>query len=156
MRYHSTRFLGCAALAAAMFGGAVTSAAGQTVFRPSLSPWEGFYLGVHGGYGWGDNDVLEDPTNPVPYNGAGNGWSYDTDGYLAGVHAGLNWESYRLLMGLEATFGYMSIEGNGPDRASPGHALLYEGRRGIRRPGLVGRRCLHGGTLQSDDDQRRQ
>lgn len=107
-------------MAAVTFAGTATHAAGQTMFRPTLSPWEGFYLGVHGGYGWGDSDVLEDPANPAPYNGAGNAWSYDTDGFLAGIHAGLNWESYRLVMGIEASLGYMAVEGDGPDPASPG------------------------------------
>lgn len=119
MRYHSKQFLTCAALAAAVFA-ATPDAAGQAVFRPTLSPWEGFYLGIHGGYGWGNNDVLEDPANPAPYNAAGNSWSHDTDGFLGGVHAGLNWESYRLLMGLEASFGYMAAEGDAPDPNSLG------------------------------------
>ena len=97
-----------------------TDAAAQANFRPSLSPWEGVYLGVHAGYGWGKNDVLEDPANTPPYNGAGNSWSYDTGGALGGVHAGLNWESYGLVMGLEASLGYIAVEGDGPDPGSPG------------------------------------
>jgi len=120
MRYRPTLLPACVVLVVAALGGSVTQAAAQTIFRPTLSPWEGFYLGVHGGYGWGNNDVLEDPANPVPYNGAGNAWSYDADGFLAGVHAGLNWESYRLLLGVEASVGYMAVEGDGPDPASPG------------------------------------
>lgn len=120
MRYGPAGLMAGFALVAAAIGGGATDAAAQAEFRPSVSPWEGFYLGVHAGYGWGDNDVLEDPANPVAYNGAGNAWGYNAEGALGGLHAGLNWESYGLVMGLEASFGYMAIEGDGPDPASPG------------------------------------
>ena len=120
MRYGPVRLMAGFALLAAALGGVPDEAAAQAGFRPTLSPWEGFYLGVHAGYGWGNNDVVEDPANPVPYNGAGNGWSFDSAGALGGIHAGLNWESYGLVMGLETSFGYMAVEGDAPDPASAG------------------------------------
>jgi outer membrane immunogenic protein len=120
MRYGSVRLMAGLVLVAATAYGAVTDAAAQTEFQPRPSPWEGLYLGVHAGYGWGDNDVVEDPAGLPAYNGAGNGWGYRADGAIGGVHAGLNWESNRLILGLEASFGYMAVEGDGPDPASPG------------------------------------
>jgi outer membrane immunogenic protein len=120
MWYHPARFLAGLVVLAAAFGGAALDAAAQTQFRPSVSPWEGFYLGVHGGYGWGDIDVVEDPANAPPYVGAGNAWGFDADGAIGGAHLGLNWESYGLVMGIEAEFGYMAIEGDAPDPASLG------------------------------------
>ena len=120
MRYGPLRLMAGFALLAAALGGAPDKAAAQAGFRPSLSPWEGVYLGVHAGYGWGNNDVVEDPANPFPYNGAGNSWSFDTAGALGGIHAGLNWESYGLVMGLETSFGYLAVEGDAPDPASAG------------------------------------
>ncbi|UCH74611.1 MAG: porin family protein [Rhodospirillales bacterium] len=120
MRRQFMQLLFGAAIAVAAFAGPASEAVAQTQFRPSVSPWEGFYLGVHGGYGGRSNDVIEDPVNAVPYNGAGNSWSYSAEGYLAAVHAGLNWESYGLVMGLEGSFGYMAIKGDAADPASPG------------------------------------
>ncbi|MDH3231159.1 MAG: outer membrane beta-barrel protein [Alphaproteobacteria bacterium] len=121
MRYGPVRLIAGVALVAAAIGGAATGAAAQTVFRPTPSPWDGLYLGVHAGYGWGKNDVLEDPANSSPYVGTGgNSWGYDTEGMLGGVHGGLNWESNRLILGLEAGLGYMAVEGDGPDPGSPG------------------------------------
>ncbi len=120
MRYGSVRLMTGIVLAAGLLAGGGGGALGQSTLRFTPSPWDGLYFGVHGGYGWGENDAVEDPANPVAYNGAGNSWDYDTDGYLVGVHAGLNWESNRLILGLEAAFGYMAIEGDGPDPGSTG------------------------------------
>lgn len=104
-------------LLTALLCGLASGAFAQGGFEPSLSPWGGFYIGVHGGYGRGETGIVEDPGNALAYNGAGNTWSADTEGYLGGVHAGLNWESYALVMGIEASFGYLSVEG---DAADPG------------------------------------
>jgi hypothetical protein len=30
-------------------------------FVPLVYNWSGFYFGVHGGYGWGDSKIEEDP-----------------------------------------------------------------------------------------------
>lgn len=120
MRYGSVRLMAGVVLAAGVLGASAVDAAAQSRLRFTPSPWDGFYLGVHAGYGWGDNDAVEDPGNPVAYNGAGNSWGYSVDGALAGVHAGLNWESNRLVMGVEASFGYLAIEGDAPDPGSPG------------------------------------
>lgn len=114
------RLLAVAAVMAAVSGLPSVSLAQAAKFEPSRSPWGGVYIGVHGGYGWGKTDVVEDPANPVAYNGAGNSWSYDTEGTLGGVHAGLDWESQALILGIEASLGYLAVEGEAPDPASPG------------------------------------
>ena len=106
------------------------SAPATAEFTPTTSPWGGFYVGVQGGYGWGKTDVVEDPANPVAYNGAGNGWSYDAEGMLGGVHVGLDWESYALILGIEASLGYLAVEGEAPDPASPGLDTVALGGRG--------------------------
>lgn len=110
------------AMATGLAAIAVLPSAGhaQQRFEPGRSPWGGFYVGVQGGYGWGKTDVVESPDNPVAYNGAGNAWSYDAEGMLGGAHVGLDWESQRLILGLETSVGYVAINGDAPDPASAG------------------------------------
>lgn len=117
------RLLALATIVAAVTGLAPVSAA-QAEFEPTLSPWGGIYVGIQGGYGLGNTDTTEDPGNAVAYNGAGNNWNTDTDGYLAGLHVGLNWESYALVMGIEASLGYLSVEGEAADPGSGGKDTL--------------------------------
>lgn len=118
MRKGPLRFVFGIGIFTAVLAGASIPAAAE--FTPTTSPWGGFYIGVQGGYGWGKTDVVEDPANPLAYNGAGNAWSYDSEGMLGGVHVGLDWESYALILGIEASLGYLAIEGEAPDPASPG------------------------------------
>ncbi len=118
---------GIAIFAAALTGASIPAAA---EFNPATPPWGGFYVGVQGGYGWGKTDAIEDPANPVAYNGAGNTWSYDTEGMLGGVHAGLDWESYSLILGIEVSLGYLAIEGEAPDPASAGLDTVALGGKG--------------------------
>jgi outer membrane immunogenic protein len=68
----------------------------------SVSDWSGFYLGVHGGYGWSDTSV----ENPFTATGIvftplfaapkGSGWA-------VGGHFGYNWQYYgAAVVGIEA------------------------------------------------------
>jgi outer membrane immunogenic protein len=68
--------------------------------------WSGFYLGVHGGHGWADNDFSRDRGAGVRTNGiASKGW-------VGGGHAGYNWQLGRAVAGLEADFSLADIKGN--------------------------------------------
>ena len=75
---------------------------------PRLAPpstWAGFYLGAHGGYGWGDNDFSFDQ-QPGRLDGiASKGW-------VAGGQAGYNWQYGRVVTGLEADFSVAGIKGS--------------------------------------------
>jgi opacity protein-like surface antigen len=97
------RFWGCCALAAAMVAGAgAAGAADLAVKAPAykapppviLSDWAGFYLGIHGGYGWGDVsfDPPADPLNARPKGG------------VFGGHAGYNWQYGSVVTGLEVDY----------------------------------------------------
>jgi outer membrane immunogenic protein len=59
-----------------------------------VSDWAGFYLGVHGGYGWGDTkfDSPFEIANASPKGG------------LFGGHAGYNWQYGSVVTGLEIDF----------------------------------------------------
>ena len=76
---------------------------------PRMAPpstWAGFYLGVHGGYGWKDNDFSFD-------RGAGTRiGGIKSKGWLAGGQAGYNWQYSRVVAGLEADFSVAGIKGD--------------------------------------------
>ncbi|HEX2136948.1 MAG TPA: outer membrane protein [Microvirga sp.] len=71
--------------------------------------WTGFYVGAQVGYGWGDNDdaalpgglFVRDPLTGalVPFTGDFD--RDDSDGFLAGVHAGYNMQFGSFVVGLE-------------------------------------------------------
>lgn len=85
--------------------------------------WAGFYLGGHGGYGWGE-DTYSLPPGSFPFgNGAING--VKTKGWAAGGHIGHNWQYDRAVAGLEADLSAADIKGNSNAIADfgPGPAL---------------------------------
>jgi outer membrane immunogenic protein len=77
--------------------------------EPSALPssWPGFYIGAHGGYGW-DHDPFQTTTTftpPVSLSGFGSA------GYVAGGHAGFNWQRGALVGGIEVDLSASGIEG---------------------------------------------
>jgi outer membrane immunogenic protein len=82
-----------------------------------VSDWSGFYIGVHGGYGWGDMGIGT-PYMPIlhldskqdPHLG-----SFDADpkGGLVGVHAGHNWQYGSFVAGLEIDYSFADIKVSG-------------------------------------------
>ena len=71
--------------------------------------WAGFYLGVHGGYGWGENSfrtyLVE--TDPHPFLDG-----FRSKGAVVGAHAGYNWQYGRALTGLEIDWSAADISGS--------------------------------------------
>jgi opacity protein-like surface antigen len=75
--------------------------------------WSGFYIGGHGGYGWGRSPQtdISDPffTGKFPtFNVPG----FDPKGFLGGVHAGANWQTGSIVAGLEADLSFTDIRGS--------------------------------------------
>lgn len=75
-----------------------------------IPSWAGFYLGLHGGYGWAHDD-FSDPfalvtSTPQPINGIR---SQDA---LYGAHAGYNWQFGRAVTGLEFDFSRTDLKGS--------------------------------------------
>ena len=64
-----------------------------------VSDWTGFYVGIHGGYGWTDfsTDVDQGLTNLF-------GGTPQPQGFVFGGHAGYNWQYGSLVGGLEVDF----------------------------------------------------
>jgi outer membrane immunogenic protein len=61
--------------------------------------WSGFYVGIQGGYGWGDTDHLVFTAPPQPMNGG-----------LFGVTVGVNWQRGYVVYGLEGDFSVSDLE----------------------------------------------
>jgi opacity protein-like surface antigen len=82
--------------------------------------WSGFYIGGHGGYGWG-HDSLTDVNDPF-FFGKFPGFSatgFDPKGYLGGVHAGANWQTGSIVAGLEGDISFTSIKGSSLNVPAP-------------------------------------
>lgn len=107
--------------AAVVAAGAVAAPLAQAA--PPFS-WTGYYIGVNGGYGWGSGggDGTVYPSSiplapgytivapaPGPY-----GFSVDDPkGGFGGIQIGRNWQSDRIVYGIEADFDFASIKGDG-------------------------------------------
>lgn len=90
----------CLLLGGTSLAGAADMAAAQAPVPAALvapaSDWTGFYAGVHAGYRWGGGYRNE------------FGDFYSTNGALAGPYAGFNWQLQRIVVGLEADWGWTS------------------------------------------------
>jgi outer membrane immunogenic protein len=95
--------------------------AAPVVQMPVKAPgysWYGFYIGVHGGYGWGRNginltpDALYQPQFLVtgqPTTAASN-----PKGFIGGAHWGSNWQFDRIVLGTESDFSFSDIKASQP------------------------------------------
>jgi outer membrane immunogenic protein len=73
--------------------------------------WTGFYLGVHGGAGWGQLDSTYTDAGSfrnTPWDLTINHTNADI-GALGGGQIGYNFQTGGLLMGIEADFGYLGL-----------------------------------------------
>ncbi|MDP1883546.1 MAG: hypothetical protein Q8K88_11790, partial [Bradyrhizobium sp.] len=117
----STVWLGLSPIGAArkaIAACAVSMATTATVFAADIPPattaapiiipasWAGFYLGAHGGYGWGKNDYFE-VGNSLTLEGFGN---LDSRGAVYGGQAGYNWQYGRVVTGAEIDFSVANIK----------------------------------------------
>jgi outer membrane immunogenic protein len=88
-------------------------ASGTLLVAQDGSRWAGPYLGGSLGYGWGKADTrfsaLPDPATFV--NLGPTTLKPDPDGVLAGVQFGYNWQSGKLVYGLEADWSWSDMGG---------------------------------------------
>ncbi len=71
---------------------------------PTPTSWNGFYLGVHGGGGVGNDQIRVSGTVPLS--------DVHSAGWLAGGQAGANWQAGRWLAGLEIDASTTGIKGS--------------------------------------------
>jgi outer membrane immunogenic protein len=81
-----------------------------TPLSTPLSTWAGFYIGAHGGYGWGHDPV----SIPLAFFQISGGTLTGTNskGWVAGGHFGHNWQYDRFVTGLEVDLSAADIKGN--------------------------------------------
>ena len=67
--------------------------------------WAGFYVGIQGGYGWGETEhtIVGDTSG-----------EFDTNGGLIGATWGANWQRGNWVYGFESDFSFSDIEGTSP------------------------------------------
>lgn len=65
---------------------------------PELCKWTGFYIGLHGGYAFGDQSFVElNETDPA--------YDFNSDGFFGGGQVGFNLQLWSfLVLGVEGTF----------------------------------------------------
>ena len=82
------------------------SASAADLIVESAYDWSGPYVGLQGGYGWGD-------TQPTFDDGiASELGDVDYEGFVGGIEAGYNWQSGNLVLGVEADGSLSSIDGD--------------------------------------------
>jgi outer membrane immunogenic protein len=89
--------------------------------------WSGFYIGGHGGYGWG-HDAQTDVNDPF-FTGKFPGINvpgFDPKGYLGGVQAGANWQTGSIVAGLEGDISFTNIKGSSLSIPTPGRPRIPE------------------------------
>ncbi len=128
-----------AALAADLGGGPVRRGGPPpppppVVYQNGFS-WSGFYVGVQGGYAWGDTEAFSSPPD--------QSYDYSTDGFLGGAHAGFNWQANRFVIGIETDIELADISGSGAGTLGSDHSTEIEWLGSLRaRLGLAADRTL--------------
>lgn len=106
---------------AADLGGPIYGGSMKDDFVPPPPIWTGFYFGGHVGYGWGDTDALtiireldgSIPMVPPDFTQPGIARnSYDVDGWLGGLQLGYNYQSGRLVIGIEGDYSWSDVDGS--------------------------------------------
>src|SRR5215510_9704711 len=75
-----------------------------------VDSWRGFYLGVHGGYGWKNDDFSDILATIGGKNFFVGG--VNSSGGLFGAQAGYNWQSGSLVGGLEVDLSFSNLSGS--------------------------------------------
>ena len=106
-------------MAAASPSGAADIPAAPVAKAPVMVPaakqsWYGFYIGLHGGYGWGRNAITATPdafyaplflAAGLPNTVAGN-----PKGFIGGITYGSNYQFDRIVVGFDSDFSYTDIK----------------------------------------------
>lgn len=107
-----------AGAAVILFG---TAAHAADIVEPTVYDWTGPYIGLQGGYGWGESDVegKGEASSPAitaldsePVEPPDNSGSVDLEGFVGGAHAGYNWQMDSLVLGFEGDIEFSDMSGD--------------------------------------------
>jgi outer membrane immunogenic protein len=106
------RYLRLAAAFVAVMGAQSAFAADMPMKTPapvlfSAPSWNGFYLGVAGGYGWGTSEQSD-----VSIFGPFSSGQYDINGAVIGGTLGYNFQTGAAVFGIETDLSWASIKGS--------------------------------------------
>ncbi len=85
------------------------------IIEPAAYDWTGPYIGLQAGYAWGENDLSAgnvDTGGDVQIDAAiinGEDGTFDLDGFVGGAHAGYNWQSDSLVLGVEGDIEFADL-----------------------------------------------
>mgnify|MGYP001428880138 CR=1 FL=1 len=102
--------IGAAAAAHAAAAADLTPRLGGVEAPPAFS-WSGFYLGVHGGYGWGSSDWTV--INTLPPTGATSTANPRSAGLLGGIQLGADHQFGNWVLGVGADFSLIDGAASG-------------------------------------------
>jgi outer membrane immunogenic protein len=91
----------------------------EAVVTPAGYDWTGFYVGVHGGYGWAESE-LSSP-EPEVLDPTVDNDEVEPDGWIGGGQAGFNFQAGSFVFGIEGDIaatgidGEVTIDPTGPD-----------------------------------------
>jgi outer membrane immunogenic protein len=136
----SVAFLGLATGAMAADLPSRTMAPMAPISAVPVFTWTGFYIGAQVGYAWGD-DENNFPSNALVFNGVtyepfDSGFGGDNDSFLAGVHAGYNYQFGSIVVGIEG-----DVEGLFGDDEDEFDSIVYSA------PGVPATFAFSGNTL---------
>lgn len=102
--------LGCLAFAATIATACLAAAPAQAGGLPPPPPvysWTGFYVGLHGGWGWGSTEIQDEAFSPT-YNPS----EVKYNGPLVGAQIGANWQQGNFVLGAELDGSWAFVNGN--------------------------------------------
>ena len=111
MNWLRSALVGVAATATLLVGTGSSYAGGPREDRYGGISWAGFFVGVQGGYAWGDTAHTA-PSFATPIR--------DIEGGLFGITWGTNWQSGNWVYGTESDFSLSSVDGDVAPGCAPG------------------------------------
>jgi outer membrane immunogenic protein len=89
--------------------------------------WSGFYVGLHGGMGWSDHRIKA-ITPSAAYPSGFRHTVVESTGFVGGSHAGYNWQTGSVVLGLEAEMTGATVSGRSfsPSPLQPGVTIMQE------------------------------
>ncbi len=93
-------------------------------FEPPAANWGGAYLGFHAGYGWADSSWNFRELSIFGLEG--ERFSRDAQGWFGGGQIGYNWQSGKVVWGLEGTLSGSDIDHSSTNPLDPDQRVKTE------------------------------